>query len=322
MTSSVPPSSSIQRVLVAGYARAGSSILVALGRRRAQFHTSVLVRPSALASKADEFAPFRALGIQLVEGDLQADEAVLTSLVSGYHTVICCVTSFRFGTDEMRLVRACKAAGIARYFPTAWGLDEQAMGRGGAMGLVIDKKLDFYDALPSIGLPYTIVSCGFWTEWLMGSGFGNLLGLDWQQRVFTAVGSFDCRVSTTSLLDLGNLVAEILLDPATINKHVHVYSSLVTLEQIAVALEHATGQSWERKVLSIEEAEALQAAAPGSWTYVGRLSIAHERGLWWPVEENWNRPGRQLPFKLHTVEEIAEQVAQQKKEEQAKQTTS
>ena len=300
-----------------GHARAGSSILLALGRRPAHFHTTLLVRPSSAAAKGDQLAPFRALGIQVVEGDLKAEEAELTSLVAGYHTVISCVTHIRFGTDEMRLVRACKAAGVARFLPTAYGVDEIAVGRGSPMSAVLDKKIDFYDALPTIGLPYTIVSCGFWTEWLMGSGFGNLLGLDWQQRVFTAVGSFEYRVSTTSLLDLGELVAEILLDPSTLNKHIHIQSDLVTLEQIAVALERATGQSWERKLLTVQEAEALQAAAPGSWTYTGRLMVAHQRGLWWPMEESWNQTDRQLPFKLHSMPEIAEQVAKQKQAEQA-----
>ena len=319
MTSPLPSSLAVVRVLVIGYARAGSSILRALGRRPSQFQTSLLVRPSTAATKADELAPFRALNIQVLEGDLKADEAELTSLVSGHHTVISCVTHQRFGTDEMRLVRACKAAGVSRYLPTAWGVDEQAMGRGSAMASVLDRKLDFYDALPGAGLPYTIISCGYWTEWLLGAGFVNLLGLDWQQRVFTAVGSFDLRVSTTSLLDLGDLVAEILLDPATINQHVRVQSSLVTLEQIAVALERATGQSWERKVITVQEAEALQAATPGSWAWTGRLSIANKRGLSWPIEDSWNTADRQLPLKLHSMEEVVEQVAQQKKAELTKQ---
>ena len=322
MTTSVSSSpTTVQRVLVLGYARAGSSILLALGRRPAQFHTSLLVRPATLAGKADQLAPFRALGIELVEGDVNAEEAALTALVSGYHIVISCITHQRFGTDELRLVRACLAAGVSRYLPTAFGIDEQAVGRGSAMAVVLDKKLDNYAALTSSGLA-TIVSCGFWTEWLLGAGFGNLLGLDWQQRAITAVGSFDCKVSTTSLLDLGELVAEVLLDPATLHAHVHVQSDLVTLEQVAAALERATGQSWQRKVLSIAEAEALQAATPGSWTYTGRLMIAHQRGLWWPVADSWNSADRQLPFKLHKLEEVVEQVAKQKKLEQAQQASS
>lgn len=316
MTSAVSPSSTPERVLVVGYARAGSSILLALGRRPAHFHTTLLVRPSTLASKADELAPFRALGVQVVEGDLKADEAELTSLVSGYHTVISCVTHFRFGIDEMRLVRACTAAGVSRYLPTAFGVDEQAVGRGSAMAAVLDRKLDFFDALPSVGLPYTVVSCGFWTEWLVGSGYGNLLGVDWQQRIFTAVGSLDCRISTTSLLDLGDLVAEVLLDPSTLNQLVRVQSDLVTAEQIVVALEAATGQSWERRLLTVQEAEALQAATPGSWTYTGRLMVAGQRGVWWPNAESWNRADRQLPFKLHSMPEVVQQVARQKKAEQ------
>ena len=311
-------SPAIQRVLVLGYARAGSSILKALGRRSGQFHTAVLVRHSALATKADQMAEFQALGIALVEGDLNAPEAELASFFAGYHTVISCVTHFRFGTDEMAVVRACKAAGVTRYMPTAWGVDEQAMGRGSAMAAVLDQKLDFYDALARSGLPWTAVSCGFWLEWLLGLGFGNLLGLDWRQRVFTAVGGFDLRVSTTSLLDLGELVAEVLLDPATLNSHVRVQSARVTLEQITVAVERASGASWERRVVSIEDAEALQAAAPGSWTWTGRLSVARQRGVQWPLGDSWNAPGRALPFKLHSVEEVAEQVAEVRRAELAK----
>ncbi len=74
--------------------------------------------------------------------------------------------------------------------------------------------------------------------------------------------------------------------------------------------------------MSIEEAEKLQAAAPGSWTYTGRLSIAHERGLWWSMETSWNTPDRQLPFKLHSVQEVAAIVAEEKKAAQAKQAST
>ena len=312
-------SSAVQRVLVLGYARAGSSILLALGRRPEHFNTSLLVRPATAASKMDQLAPFRALGIQIVEGDLQAEEAELAARFTGYHTVISCVTHQRFGSDEMRVVRACKTAGVSRYLPTAFGVDEQGVGRGSPMAAILDKKLDNYELLANSGLPYTIVSCGLWTEWLLGSGQFNLLGLDWQQRVMTVVDSFDRQVSTTSLLDLGNLVAEILLDSSTLNSHVHVQSDLVTLEQIALALERATGQSWERKVVSMAEAEAMQAAAPGSFAYTFRILTARGGGVWWPIESSWNNAQRQLPFKLHNVQEVAQQVAEQKRTEPAKQ---
>ena len=314
------PSSPIPRVLVLGYARAGSSILLALGRRPLQFHTSLLVRPSSAASKADALAPFRALGVELVEGDLAgADEAQLTPLLRGYHTVISCVTHQRAGTDELRLVRACKAAGVTHYLPTAWGVDEAAVGPHSPMSYVFDQKVAGYAAMGSSGLPCTIVSCGLWTEWLLGSGGGDLLSLDWPGRTITAVGGFNCKVSTTSLLDLGDLVAELLLDltptsptPTPHQSHVHLQSDLVTLEQIAQALEQATGQPWVRKVVGVEEAEALQAAAPGTWTWVFRIIIARQQGVWWPVEESWNNAGRQLPFKLHKLQEVTDRVAEER----------
>ena len=322
MATSAATSSSVQRVLVLGYARAGSSILLALGRRSTEFHTSLLVRPSSLAAKAEELAPFRALGITLVEGDLKAEDTVLASLMTGYHTVISCVTHQRLGTDELRVARACLAAGVSRYLPTAFGVDEQAVGRNSAMSFIFDRKLDNYAAMAGMGLPHTVVSCGLWTEWLLGSGHGDLLGLDWQRRVMTAVGSFDCRVSTTALLDLGDLVAQLLLDPATVNAAVRVQSDLVSLEQIALALEQATGQHWERKLLSLAEAEALQAAAPGSWTYTFRIIIARQQGVWWPVEESWNGAGRELPFKLHKLQDVTNRVAEQKKAPQGQQAHS
>ena len=311
-SSFVPLSPSIQRVLVLGYARAGSSILLALGRRSTQFHTFVLVRSSSVTAKAAELASFRALGVHVLEGDLNAEEERLISLMKGYHIVVSCVTHQRMGTDELRVVRACKAAGVSRYLPTAFGVDEEAVGPNSPMSFIFDQKVKNYAVIADVGLSYTVVSCGLWTEWLLGSGHGDLLGLDWQRRIITAVGGFDCKVCTTSLQDLGDLVAEVLVDPSTVNAHVHIQSDLVTLEQIAVALEQATAHRWERKVLTIAEAEGLQAATPGSWAYTFRIIIARQRGVWWPVEESWNNADRQLPFKLHKLQEVTNGVVEEK----------
>ena len=303
-------SPTFQRVLVLGYGTAGSCILKALGRRSNQFHTSLLVRPASVATNAARLEPFRVLGIELVEGDLKAEEADLTSLLKGYDTVISCVTHERMGTDEMRVARAAKAAGVTRYLPTAFGVDEAAVSPNSPMSFIFDKKVAKFAAIAQLGLPYTIVNNGLWTEWLLDEGPRSLLGLDWQQRVMTVVGSFDSKISTTTLRDVGELVAEVLLDPSTVNQHVHVQSELVTLEQICATVERATGQAWQRKVLSL--AEVPKPAHPGDFSFTFRVIIADQRGVWWRTEDSWNAK-RNLSFRLTGVHEVADTIAKQKR---------
>ena len=286
MTSSVGVQA-LQRVLVLGSGTAGTSILNALARRSQHFATSLLVRPESVDSKRDQLEPFQSAGVHLVQGDLSASLEELAVLFTGFDVVLSCVGHERYRTDQVKVVQAAKAAGVQRYFPTAYGVDMEAFGPS-SKSPVVEARVKTFAAISEVGLPYTIINSGFWSEWLLT----NLLGIDYDQRVVTAVDTFASRVSTTALKDLGELICEVLLDPSTVHQsHIYLASDTVTLEELTQAVERATGQSFERRVVTLEEMERRSKAAVPPKMDVAAMTLTlihHQEGVWWPKEKTWN----------------------------------
>jgi hypothetical protein len=158
----------------------------------------------------------------------------------------------------VRLVEAAKAAGVKRYFPTAFGTDVEAVGSPSAMSPIFETRTKSYAAIAAVGLPYTVVNCGQWTEHLLT----RLLAIDYDNNVMTAIHTFDSLVSTTTVQDMGDLVCDILIDPSTVQQpKLNIASDLVSLEDIARAVERATGSTFERRLATMDEMDARRKAA-------------------------------------------------------------
>ena len=310
----------MQRVLVIGSGDAGTAILNALTRRSNHIHASLLVRPESVEKHRDKLASFQAAGVQVIQGSLSSSLEHLTALLretveeggnvserAAFDVVISCISHERYRTDQVKLVQAAKAAGVKRYFPTAFGMDEEAVGSPSAFSPIIEAKLKNFAAIAEVGLPYTIVSCGFWSEWLLS----RLLGIDYSHKVITAIETFDSRISTTTLKDLGELMCEILLDPSTIDQtRLHIASDRVTLEQVAQAVERATGSTFERRLATMEEMDKRRAAAvfPRMDVQAVFLTLIHnQRGMWWPKERTWNET-HPISYQVTKFNECAEKV--------------
>ena len=241
-----------------------------------------------MADSGGKLKVFTQQGIHLVQGGLSAPLAELTSLLTGFDVLISCVTHERYGTDQVKLVQAAKAAGVKRYLPTAFGTDVEAVGSPSAMSPIFEMRTNNYAAIAAVGLPYSVVNCGQWTEHLLT----RLLGIDYRAKVVTAIGTFDSRVSTTSLSDLGELVCDLLLDASTVHQaKLNIASDLVTLEDIAQAVERATGSHFERRLATMEEMDARRKAAvfPNFDAPAVFLTLIHNgKGVWWPKEQTWN----------------------------------
>ena len=296
-----------QRVLVIGSGTAGTSILNALALRSDHFHASLLVRPESVEKNSEKLAHFKSAGVQVVQGSLSASLEDLTALLTGFDVVISCITHERYQTNQVKLVQAAKAAGVKRYFPTAFGIDERGVGSPSAFSPILDMKVKNFAAIAEVGIPYTIVSCGLWSEWLLT----RLLGIDYVGKVITAIDTFDSRISTTTTKDLGEIVCEILLDSSTTDQpHLNIASDTVTLEEVAQAVEKATGSTFERRLATMEEMDKRRAAAafPKFDAQAALLTLIHnQRGIWWPKERTWNET-HPISYQVTKFSKCAEQV--------------
>ncbi|MGF6742959.1 hypothetical protein OKW47_006770 [Paraburkholderia atlantica] len=135
--------------------------------RAAGVSIAVLLRPSATASddatKRNELAELRELGIEFVEGDLARQScAELAATFRRFDTVISC-TGFVVGPGvQLKITQAALDAKVKRYF--RFGVDYDIIGRGSAQ-VLFDEQLDVRDLLRAqTGTEWVIVSTGMFTS--------------------------------------------------------------------------------------------------------------------------------------------------------------
>ncbi|MFX5956811.1 NmrA family NAD(P)-binding protein, partial [Acinetobacter baumannii] len=82
-------------------------------------------------------------------------------------------TGYAAGRDTpMKVARAAVKSGITRYFPWQFGVDFDAIGRGGPQDL-FDAQLDVRDYLRSQAeMDWVVISTGMFTSYLFEPEFG------------------------------------------------------------------------------------------------------------------------------------------------------
>jgi hypothetical protein len=157
-----------RNILVLGAGELGMPVLRNLARRAKNIDgakVSVLLRASAIDSdaiaKQRDISEIRELGIEIVVGDLvksSVDE--LASVFSLYDTVIGCAGYAAGISTPMKLAKAALQSGIPRYFPWQFGVDFEAIGRGGPQD-IFDAQLDVRELLRSQSkTEWVIISTG------------------------------------------------------------------------------------------------------------------------------------------------------------------
>ena len=270
-------------VLVTGYGRVGQHILDALTKPEyassgstPQVKTFLLARPASLAdpSKRVSIDQYAAKGVTIVEGDLAQGAAALTLLLRHHsiHTVVSVVGGGPQVDLQLGLLEAAKAAGVLSFIPSDFGSDYDSItSHSPVYGMIAKPKLAIHEAVKKSGLEYTLIANGWFAEILYGM---PVMGVDTKTRTVTAPMSFDTVTTVTALADVGRLTAAAIVDPTTRNKQLY-FGRQYTYEQIAQALEQATGEKVTRKVRSKEEMEAAVASSPSDIATRFVLSLAH-----------------------------------------------
>jgi NmrA-like family len=281
-------------ILVLGAGELGMSVIRNLARRSEAFPGStvtVLLRPSTIHSsepdKQRDIAELRAMGIDLLPGDLAADSVTdLAALFSRFHTVVSC-TGFVGGKGvQLKLARAALEAGVKRYFPWQFGVDYDAIGRGSPQDL-FDEQLDVRELLRSQSeTEWVIVSTGMFTSFLFEPSFGVV---DLEKNTVNALGSWDNAVTATTSEDIGNLTAEILFAvPRISNEIVYTAGDTLTYRRLADTVDEVLGRQvqrveWDMPLLSKE-----LAGEPDSPIRKYRAVFGEGKGVAWDKDQTFN----------------------------------
>ena len=293
MNDAVSPVKS-RNILVLGAGELGMPVLRNLARRAkgiAGARISVLLRQSALESndpgKQSDISEIRAAGIEIVLGDLVSDSIDdLAVMFSRYDTVIGC-TGYAAGINTpMKLAKAALQSGIPRYFPWQFGVDFEAIGRGGPQD-IFDAQLDVRELLRSQDkTEWVIISTGMFMSYLFEPEFGVV---DLENSEVHALGSLDTAVTLTTPDDIGVLTAEIVFfEPAIRNAIVFLAGDTVTYGDVADKLEAALGRPFKRSVWTVPLLMEELANDPNNMMRKYRAAFAIGRGVLWDKAGTFN----------------------------------
>ncbi len=284
-----------RNILVLGAGELGMPVLRNLARRAKKVNgasINVLLRPSAVASdepaKKRDIREIRALGIEVVVGDLvmsSVDE--LSSVFEQYDTVIGCA-GYAAGIDTpMKLAKAALHARIPRYFPWQFGVDFEAIGRGGPQD-IFDAQLDVRELLRSQSkTEWVIISTGMFMSYLFEPEFGVV---DLKNSAVHALGSLDTAVTLTTPDDIGALTAEIVFfEPTIRNEIVFVAGDTVTYGEVADKLEAALNRPFSRTEWTVPVLMGELARDPQNMMRKYRAAFAQGRGVAWDKAGTFNQ---------------------------------
>ncbi|KQQ36962.1 2'-hydroxyisoflavone reductase [Rhizobium sp. Leaf306] len=283
-----------RNILVLGAGELGMPVLRNLARRAKGIEDakiSVLLRASAIKSdsiaKQRDVAEIRELDIEIVTGDLvnsSIDE--LASLFSQYDTVIGCAGYAAGINTPMKLAEAALQSGIPRYFPWQFGVDFEAIGRGGPQD-IFDAQLDVRELLRSQSkTDWVIISTGMFMSYLFEPEFGVV---DLEKNAVNALGSSDTAVTLTTPDDIGVLTAEIVFyEPTISNEIVFLAGDTVTYGELADKLEAGLNRRFNRSVWTVPVLMEELANDPQNMMRKYRAAFGIGRGMAWDKAGTFN----------------------------------
>lgn len=285
------PSSS--KVLVLGAGELGMAVLRALSVRAGQAGAvvSVLLRPATIASAAPEkvrdLDELAALGVTIESADVAAASVGELAAVFGrFDTVISCVGFAAGKGTQLKLTQAALQAGVKRYLPWQFGVDYDAIGRGGPQDL-FDEQLDVRDLLRGQRrTEWVIVSTGMFTSFLFEPSFGVV---SVSPPVVHALGGWDTAVTVTTPDDIGLLTADIVFaEPRFMDEVVYLAGDTLTYGQLADLVERVLGRTVQRVAWTVPELKAALAEQPDDTMRKYRAVFALGTGVAWDKTASFN----------------------------------
>ncbi|EIA08169.1 aromatic alcohol reductase [Flavobacterium frigoris] len=281
-------------ILVLGAGQLGMPVirnLVRKAKNEPNTKITVLLRQSTINStdieKKTKIDELKALGVELLAGDLTAPSSELIQIFKEFDTLVSC-TGYGSGAGgfQLKLTRAVLLAGVKRYFPWQFGVDFEVIGRGSAQDL-FDEQLDVRELLRSQkATKWVIISTGLFTSYLFEPFFGVL---DLETKSVNALGSWDTAVTVTTPEDIGKLTAEIFFsEPVIEDSIVYIGGDTLTYGQLADIAESLSGEKYNRKVSNMSELDDELKNDPDNFVNKYRHIFGNGAGVSWSLDKTFN----------------------------------
>ncbi|KAL5514250.1 hypothetical protein ACEPAG_2338 [Sanghuangporus baumii] len=239
-----------QSVLVIGATgTTGSSIVNGL-LDSGSFTVIAGVRPSSAEKPEVKALKARGIEIRIIDLDLWIVDQIAEQL-KGLDTVISALYLTAIPRQKL-LADACKKAAVKRFVPDDWAT---ACVRG--VRSYHDQKLAIHDYVKEIGIGFTFVDVGWWTQ--VATPFADYkIPQPIIKRISTSfIGSGDVKCAFTDDHDIGKFVASIIADDRTLNQYVFCWTEEFTLNEIIALAERVSGRKLRFKHISADEMEKI-----------------------------------------------------------------
>ncbi|CAG8417245.1 unnamed protein product [Penicillium salamii] len=273
----------IKVAVVGASGETGQSIINGLlGASDAKFEVKALTQPESLSKPIN--ADLKSRGVEIVPVNLSGPQEKLVEVLTGIDVVI---SAIFFGSldDEIPLANAAKAARVKRFVQSAFMVVVPPRG-------VVDfreKKEENFNHIQKIRLPYTYIDVGWWYQiTLPRLPSGRLDYLRAAGQPSQPIGlDGNLPSALADIRDVGRYVANIIADPRTLNKKVHVFNEVHTQNEVYDLLESVSGGKLDREYIlepevkeRIEQARLAVKGNQGDLSALGMLTVSQLSFSW------------------------------------------
>ncbi|KAL6251155.1 hypothetical protein RBB50_001363 [Rhinocladiella similis] len=256
----------LNRILLIGASgNLGTLILNYLLSSQSKFEVTVLTRESSTAQLpsnvtvrkvADDYPP-----AQLAEAFKGIDAVVSAISMAGMH-------------EQYKFIDACLAAGVKRYFPTEYGLDDlpKWLTDLRPMFKIKHDVRDYAMAKEKEGLEWTCIICNVFFEMGVRSGFFQFF---WPEKKATIIGGGETKWAATTLDTCALAVVRSLeKEEQTKNKLLLVQDFTTSQKEILDAIEAKTGK-WQVEEIPFDKwlEDTKQQVRSGDNSALGKLTM-------------------------------------------------
>ncbi|KAI0891316.1 hypothetical protein F4806DRAFT_309567 [Annulohypoxylon nitens] len=226
----------IRNILIIGATGSFGSILLNEVQKEPSFTLTILQRAS---SKFQPPAHFKSI---VIPDSYPTDD--LVAAFKGQDVVINCMSTLTV-PDQFRMIDAAIVAGVKRYVPSEYGLNNMRPDTQ-ALNLVFHTKGKIQEYLrekAAVGaIEWMAIACGMWLKWGMGHDF---VGMHVRERRFVfwddGEGYFSCTTEENTAMAL---VRALMRPEETKNRALFLSDFSINQKQLLAAIEKVQGKKY------------------------------------------------------------------------------
>lgn len=259
-------SSPFKNILIIGASGSIGTVILKALLNTPSITTTILQRASSTSTTTTDLPP----STRIITIPDTYPHSSLVAAFKNQDAVINCTTTLAIPTQR-RIISAALEAGVRRYVPSEYGLNNNNPSAR-ALCPVFRDKGEIQDYLRSLGprMEWMSIACGMWLRW---SAEHEFLGMHVAERRFVlwddGEGWFSATTEENTALALVNALT--LRWEETANRVVWVSDFAVTQRMLLGALERVTGERFGTEVVDsgalIREKQAAVAAGDVGATY-------------------------------------------------------